>query len=286
MMQKPLIFVAAIILLAGLFTGGFWLYDWVLGETLEASEPISAIPVEIDTPSADPTQVGGYEVDDIQTPAPGAGQQQEDEPKAADEDALPVESETGSDPADNIPEQPSLTIYSILPEQSEVRFFIYEELNGQPKTVVGTSSQVAGEAAIALDDLSMVQPGTIQVNARTFVTDDDRRNQAIRNRILHTDLFEFITFVPTSITGLAGSAVSGQTISFSVLGDLTIRSETRPASFDVTAQVETNGRISGSASAEVRRSDFNLIVPSVPFVANVGETVTLEIDFVMEAVER
>jgi hypothetical protein len=42
-------------------------------------------------------------------------------------------------------------------------------------------------------------------------------------------------------------------------------------------------QIAGTATATVKRSDFNLTIPSVPNVANVGEEVTLQIDFVATA---
>jgi hypothetical protein len=53
--------------------------------------------------------------------------------------------------------------------------------------VIGITDQVAGEASVNLADLSQTRLGVILVNARTLATDQDRRNQAIRNRILQTD---------------------------------------------------------------------------------------------------
>jgi hypothetical protein len=45
-------------------------------------------------------------------------------------------------------------------------------------------------------------------------------------------------------------------------------------------------QIQGSASATIERGDFNLAIPNVPFVANVGEDVTLAIDFVANAARQ
>jgi polyisoprenoid-binding protein YceI len=58
---------------------------------------------------------------------------------------------------------------------------------------------------------------------------------------------------------------------------------TRPVTFNVTAQGLSASQITGTATALVKRSDFNLTIPSVPDVANVGEEVTLQIDFVADA---
>jgi len=154
---------------------------------------------------------------------------------------------------------------------------------GQPKDVVGTTDQVAGEIEVDLGDLNSAQVGVIQVNARTLVTDDNRRNQAIRNRILNTDSFELITFTPKEITGLEGSASPGQIFEFQITGDLTIRDITKPVVFDVTVQVISENQLVGSASATIQRGDYELVIPNVPSVANVGEDVTLEILFVANA---
>ena len=181
-------------------------------------------------------------------------------------------------------EAPSaLIIFEIVPAQSQVSFSIFEKLGGQPNTVVGTTSEVAGQLALNAQDLSQTQIGVIQVDARTFVTDNQRRNGAIRNFILNTSQYELITFTPTAITGLSGAAQPGQPFTFQVTGDLTIRDVTHSVTFDVTAQGTSGTQISGSATTIVKRSDFGLQIPSVPNVANVGEEVTLQINFVAEA---
>lgn len=220
--------------------GGIWLYEWILGDTQEASGPITAIPL------------------DVATTAPTVA--------ATD--------------------QTELLLFQIVQEESEVRFIINEELRGEPKKVVGVSNQVAGEIAVDPSDLSALQVGIIQVNARTLVTDEDRRNQAIRNRILNTDAYEFITFTATEIIGLSGRGELGQSYTFQMAGDLTIRNVTQSVVGDVTVQVESVSRLTGSASIVVDRSDYNLVIPNVRFVANVGEKVTLEIDFVLKTIER
>jgi polyisoprenoid-binding protein YceI len=194
----------------------------------------------------------------------------------------PAPTEAVNEPAPDA-QAGGVTIYQITQDESEVRFNIFEELRGSPKDVIGVSNQVAGEAAVDLSDLSATQVGVIQINARTLETDDSRRNQAIRNRILFTDQYEFITFTPTGIMNLDGSAEQGQTLTFQIEGDLTIRDVTQPVVFEVNATVESEGRIVGSASSSVTWADFGLSIPDVPMVANVGDDVALEMDFVLLA---
>ncbi|HSH01331.1 MAG TPA: YceI family protein [Anaerolineae bacterium] len=272
----------------------------VLGPTEEASAPIEAEPIALDA-----TNDGNNEAemasdeemsaddhsddsmaDDSMTDDSMTNDEMADDSMADDEmadDSMATDTDTATTEETNTADVGTLTIYSIDPEQSEVRFVLDELLRGEPFTVVGSSNQVAGEIAVNLADLSATQLGTITINARTFATDSGNRDRAIRNRILNTDSFEFITFVPTEIIGLAGSAAVGDTIEFEVVGDLTIRDVTLSERFTVSATVDSDTQISGSANSIISRSDYGLTIPSVSFVAEVDEEVQLEIDFVAPA---
>lgn len=136
------IILITIVILAGLFAGGAWLFNWLLGDTLEASG--------------------------------------------------------------------SLLRFQISQDGSEARFYIDEVLRGNPVEVVGVSNQIAGELAVDFTDLSSVQVGVVQVNARDLETDSEQRNRAIRNQILQTDSHELITFTPLEVSRLSNNAQPGQ----------------------------------------------------------------------------
>ena len=106
------------------------------------------------------------------------------------------------------------------------------------------------------------------------------RNRAIQNEILDTGRHEFITFTPTGISGLPEAVAVGDSFTFQLNGDLTIREITQPATFEVSVMVVSETRLEGSGSATVLRSNFDLQIPDVPSVANVTDEVMLEINFV------
>jgi polyisoprenoid-binding protein YceI len=238
----------------------------ILQEPEEASGTIEAIPLEVTANTDDEASV---------------------DEAAADEESVSESEESAEE--EQVAEEPAeeagsgLVIFTIGPEGSEVRFELNEELRGQPKTVIGTTNQVAGELAVDIHDLSTVQAGIIQINARTLATDNDFRNRAIANEILQTGANEFITFTPSAVNGLPDSVSEGETVNFTIVGDLTIRGVTAEATFDVEATVDSATQLSGTASAIVLRSDYGLNIPSVPNVANVEEEVELYIDFVASA---
>jgi len=173
--------------------------------------------------------------------------------------------------------------FQIVPDQSEVRFTMSELLHGQPNTVIGRTNQVAGSILIDPTKPANSQVGTIRVDARTLVTDSSMRNRIIGRAILQSDQFEYIEFKPTALAGLPQSVALGQPFTFRITGDLTIRSVTHPITFDATVTPVSATQVKGTAAATIQRADYNLVIPSVPSVANVSEDVQLQIDFVATA---
>ncbi len=335
--------VLALIALIVLGVIGYFVYDAILGETEEASEPISAIPLQLNTaeatempaatatkpppaptftakpttqPTDQPTSTAmATRTEPPPSPTPtveeaeptATEQAQMTDEATAEASPLPTELPPSATPiplsptpqpqptttialptptslppatATSAPLTGQLVLFEIVPAESEARFTLDEELRGQPTTVVGRTNQVAGQIAANYADLSSAQVGVIQINARTLATDNDFRNQAIRNQILNTDAFEFITFAPTGISGLPDSVAVGQALNFQIAGNLTIRSVTQPVTFNVSATATSASQINGSAFAVINRAAFNLSIPSVPGVANVEEQVDLQIFFV------
>lgn len=204
---------------------------------------------------------------------------------AAGEEAA-AETATESNASSARPPAASPTIFEIVPTESEARFLIDEVLRGDPITVVGATDQVAGQFAVAPGDLSNVEFGVVQVNARTLATDNDFRNRAIKNRILLTDAYEFVTFTPTEIVGLPESGAVGEQYTFQVNGDLTITDVTRPVTFEVTATPLSETRIEGAATTSFLYTDFDLFIPDARSVDTVADEVRLELDFIAEAVQQ
>lgn len=178
-------------------------------------------------------------------------------------------------------------LYRINEDESEARFLIDETLSGNEIVVVGATSDVAGDIIINFSNPMQSQLGEIAVNARTLRTDNEFRDQAVRGLILSTQQYEFIRFVPTEFAALTSDPVSvGDTIEFEITGDVTVRDVTRPVTFAVTVTVASEDRLEGIAiSPEIPYTDFNLSVRPPPNVSFLGETVTLELEFVAEKVE-
>ncbi len=247
----------------------------VLQEPAEISAPLEAVPVEIDEVA--PTVEAA-----VDEPEPVVEAEEEmSEPEPADEAPADVEEPAAEEPVEAAGAGP--VVYGIDQNGSQVSFVLDEDLRGVRTTVTGVTNQIAAELALDLNDLSTAKLGTLLVNVRGFATDNNFRNRAIQNEILQSAIYEFITFEPTSIDGLPASAAPGDSVQFTISGDLTVREVTLPVTFDVDAQVVSPDQISGTASTVINRNDFQLTIPAVPNVANVEEEVELYIQFVANA---
>ncbi|MDX2076942.1 MAG: YceI family protein [bacterium] len=174
------------------------------------------------------------------------------------------------------------TLFTIVPDESQVRFMIDEILLNVPKTVIGTTNEVAGELLVDFNSPANSQLGTIRVNVRTLQTDNEFRNRDLRGQILQSDRaeFEFAIFTPITLLQLPKSITFGEPFDFQIQGNLTLHGVTREIIFDATLTPISQTQITGSAWTTVNYQDFNITIPQVPGVANVSDNVRLEIDFI------
>jgi polyisoprenoid-binding protein YceI len=270
--MKKFLIVFGLTLVAGLVLSACGL----LQEPEEASGPIEAIPLAVEDSAETEPEPEAVEV--IETPV-AVEEEVMEEPEPVAEEV--VEDTVEAESAET--ESAGAVIYSIVPGESIVRFELDEDLRGNRITVVGTTDQVAGELALDLADLSTTQVGVIQINARTLETDNNFRNRAIQNDILDTGSYEFITFTPTAVNGMPDSAAVGDSVTFTIDGDLTVKDVTLPATFEVTATLVSESQIEGTASTIINRDEFGLSIPSVPSVANVEAEIELYIDLIAQA---
>lgn len=191
-------------------------------------------------------------------------------------------SEPISAPSLNIQPGDSRVLFTIVSEQSEALFRIDEVLLGDSKTVVGTTNQIAGEMLVDWDDPVNSQVGLIRVNVRTFSTDNEFRNRALRGQILEADQdeYEFADFIPIELLQLPSSIAIGDSVEFQIRGNLSVHGVSREVIFDATLTIISENHIEGNAKTTVRYQDFNMTIPEAPGVANVSDQVEVEINFV------
>ena len=168
----------------------------------------------------------------------------------------------------------------VLGEGTVARYMVEEVLASQGfKVATGETSEVVGRILFDADGAIVADESSIVIQAGTLKTDNDRRDRYVREQTLQTANYPEIIFRPTSAEGLPSplSEASGE-VEFTLSGDLTIRDQTRPVTWDVTA--EFGDSITGLAVIDINFEQFGMDKPSVAVVVSVGDTIRLELDFV------
>ncbi|MDP3729585.1 MAG: YceI family protein [bacterium] len=190
--------------------------------------------------------------------------------------------ETTSMPLEDSGATKGTVLFKVTPHNAETEFNIFEVLRGADKIVVGKTNEVAGEILLNMENPAKSEVGEFKVNARTLKTDDTKRDGAISRFILKSSEAEneFITFTPTALSGMPNMLALGTPFNFVLNGDLKVSGVVKPVTFSGNAILNSDGSVlTGSAETIVSREAFSLVIPNIPFVANVGDAVTLKIKF-------
>lgn len=168
------------------------------------------------------------------------------------------------------------------PTGNAARYRVREHLVGLdlPNDAIGETKAVTG--AISADAKGNVIAGESKfvIDVTNLVSDKQRRDGFVRGRVLETDQYPTVTFVPSSARGLTAPIPKTGSRTFDVVGNLTVRNVTKPTTWKVTAQFNGN-HVTGSAKTGFTFSDFSIQQPRVPVVLSVGDSIHLELDFDM-----
>jgi polyisoprenoid-binding protein YceI len=227
--------------------------------------------------TTDPAPMEALLIEEVESELP-AQEMNTGEAEAASIMEATVAVEPEGDSGTSVPE--GMWLFNIVEDGTEARFIIDEVLRGEPTTVVGVTNKVSGEILVNLEDVAATEVSPISIEAGTLRTDNNFRNGAIENFILQSGSYPLITFTPTSINGLPEEVAVGDTVTFELTGDLTIREITQQVTFTVSVTATSKTQMRGSASTTILRQDFELSIPSVPQVASVSPQVDLELEFI------
>ena len=178
---------------------------------------------------------------------------------------------------------PSLPVaYVTTGEGNVARYRVRERLAGKEldNDAIGETPKVTG--SIALDKSGKIVSGQSGFTAELgqITSDQTRRDNYVRRRLLVTDSFPTTALTITEIRGLLSPLPTVGETKFQLLGDLTVKGVTRPSTWDVTATV-SGSELKGSAKTRFTFADFQLTQPRVPILLSVNDTIALEYDFVM-----
>lgn len=176
-----------------------------------------------------------------------------------------------------------------MPEESQASYLVDEEflenalsklgIEAGQNDVVGTTPEVSGQLQLNLDDLSAVLgENEFAVDLSQLTSDQDRRDNWIRENGPTFDRFPMATFTATAVSGLPDNYDEGQEIQFQVSGDLTVHEVTLPVTFDVTATLQDD-TLTGVLETRRLMSDFGIDPPAFAGTLTVADEFGIRVEF-------
>ncbi len=176
--------------------------------------------------------------------------------------------------------------FAIVPDQSEASYRVQEKIFsrqiqsvlrivGVDNVAVGKTRQVRGEILLGRD--GQIPAMKVTVDLSTLTSNNDLRDQKIREGWLESSRYPLATFVAGDVPAVA-VAPDGQEVSFKVPGTMTIHDTSRPLTFDVKAAV-SGQMASGTATTSLKMRDFGFNPPSVGGTLEVLDGVTVTVNF-------
>jgi polyisoprenoid-binding protein YceI len=177
-------------------------------------------------------------------------------------------------------------VIAIDAQNSEARYRVREQLANRdlPNDAIGKTKAISGSISVKADGTIDTASSKLVVDLSTLQSDVSMRDNFVRRNVLQTSQFQNATFVPTQVSGLSWPLPQSGPVTFQLTGDLTIRDVTKQVTWDVTGEIQDSqtGKASGSAKTSFTFADFNLNQPRVPSVLSIADTITLEVDVVLQ----
>jgi polyisoprenoid-binding protein YceI len=147
---------------------------------------------------------------------------------------------------------------------------------GAPSDAVGRTSSVHGTMTVAqAGSAYTVSAASLTVDVNTLTSDRAMRDQRIHFMGLQSDQYPKATFVLSSPIQLPSSAASGQTVTVSAAGQLTIHGVTRAVTIPLQARL-TGSQIQVAGSITFPFSEFGMTPPSIAGFVSVENNATME----------
>lgn len=183
--------------------------------------------------------------------------------------------------------------FVIVPAESKASYLVDEEffagaldklgIAAGMADVVGSTQEIEGQLTLNLDNLGdALGENTFTVKMNTFATDQNRRDDWIRENGPRFNDYPLATFTATAIEGAPASYNDGDEVGFKLVGDLTVREVTQPATFDVTARL-AGDTLTGVASTRALMSNFGIEPPNFANTLTVADEFGIEVQFTAKA---
>ena len=152
-----------------------------------------------------------------------------------------------------------------------------------PNDAVGTTDSLSGRLVIGPNGV-VAGGGKLTVDLRDLKSDSGRRDAFLRENTLHTSRFPLAELVPKRQEGLPSPLPASGTVSFTLIGDMTIHGVTSELAWDVTASL-TPTAVTAQATTRFPFARFGLTIPKVLGLLSVEDDIKLVLNLKATRVE-
>jgi polyisoprenoid-binding protein YceI len=183
-----------------------------------------------------------------------------------------------SKPAAKVVPQPIRLV--VAPSGNEARYIVREQLARVelPGDAIGVTRAITGQ--IVFDGNGGVDStaSRIVIDLTTLTSDRANRDRWIKRNTIVVDSFPNAELVVTEIRGLPVTLPTSGTLSFTVLGRMSMHGTTTRTTWEVTAAANGDA-FTGKATTHVKFGDFGMQQPKVMMVLSIVDDLKLEYDF-------
>ncbi len=179
----------------------------------------------------------------------------------------------------------SLQHFALVPAQSSATYTVKENLilgGAGDRTTVGTTNGVTGDFYIRTTPSPLVAQVHLTIDLTKLTTDSAQRDRFVQSNYLQTDQFPTAEFASTCVDGLPTTVSDGQSLSFNLVGNLTLHGKVNQETFAVTGKV-TGTSITGTATTAIFMTDFGIQPPDLANIAISDNKVALTLAFTANA---
>ena len=186
-----------------------------------------------------------------------------------------------ADPTAVAAEPAAVRVFEIDSTQSSAAYAVEEIFFSDNRlfTAVGLTNAVEGAFEVTSNGKPSGKVTRIRVDLRTLTSDSPRRDRAIRRQWLESDKYPYADFVSTGSLNLPESYTEGAQVTFTLVGDMTVRDVTKPVEWTVVGTLQGN-TVTGEAKTVIKMSDIGFAAPDIGGVLKAEDEAALTVKFV------
>ncbi len=170
--------------------------------------------------------------------------------------------------------------FSVVANQSTASYRVQEKFLNRdlPNDAIGKTQKVQGGFLLTSGSQPAITAMKISADLSTLKSDEDRRDNSIRERWLESNTYPTATFVAKDVQTLPANYTQGQDATFTITGNMTIHNVTHQETFKVTGKMNGD-TINGQATSLVYMKNYGFDAPSIAGILTVKDGVTVTFDF-------